>query len=160
MTTEDSKDGRPSLFSPEYVEQAEKLCRLGATDAELADFFGVSVRTLHRWKAEREDFCHSVKIGKEAADNRVERALYEKATGFAYVEQQAFKVRNSDGSETLETIEVERMAPPDTTAMIFWLKNRKKADWRDKIDQELSGPDGGPIEVKEIKINLVRPNGA
>jgi hypothetical protein len=145
----DEKDqgGRPSLFDPKYIEQAEKLCKLGATDAELADFFGVSVRTLHRWKAENEEFCHSIKLGKDVADTRVERALYEKATGFAYTEEQAFKVRNSDGSETLETIEVERLAPPDTTAMIFWLKNRKKSDWRDKIEQELTGADGGPVRI-------------
>jgi hypothetical protein len=151
MDTE-KDSGRPSKFDPAFTEQVEKLCRLGAADAELADFFQVSVRTLHRWKAEHEEFCHSIKVGKEAADSRVERALYERATGFAYVEEQAFKVRNADGSENLETIQVERMAPPDTTAMIFWLKNRKKVDWRDKQDIEHSG--NVTIQASELDVQL------
>lgn len=51
--------GRPSKFKPEFIEQAEKLCKLGATDLEMADFFEVDVRTLYRWKADNESFCHA-----------------------------------------------------------------------------------------------------
>lgn len=145
--------GRPTDYKPEYCEQAEKLCRLGATDIEIAEFFGVSVRTIHRWKAEHEEFCHSVKVGKEAADSRVERALYERASGFAYVEQQAIKIKTGPHTEAVEIVEVERQVPPDTQAISFWLKNRKAADWRDK--SELVANVAGAIEHSHtVKVEL------
>lgn len=137
--------GRPSLYKPEYAEQAEKLCRFGATDVEIAEFFDVSVRTVHRWKLDHEEFCHSISIGKESADSRVERALYERATGFTFKEDQAFKCRDSDGAEKVEVVTLEKQVPAETAAMIFWLKNRKKAEWRDKVEQEITGANGGAI---------------
>ncbi len=148
--------GRPSSYKPEYAEQAEKLCNLGATDNEVAEFFNVSVRTVHRWKLEQEEFCHALKIGKAAADERAERSLFHKANGFTYTEQQAFKVKTvtyKDGKrlkevEELQTIEVERFSPPDTTAMIFWLKNRKPGVWRDRHEHGL--------DVSEPLANLFR----
>ena len=126
--------GRPSLFSPEYVGQAEKLCRLGATDDELADFFGVSVRTLHRWKSENDEFCHSIKSGKEVADERVERSLYARALGYEHPE---VDIRVID--HAIVQTPIRKYYPPDTTAAIFWLKNRRPAQWRDKQDIEHSG---------------------
>lgn len=56
--------GRPTGFKPVFAKQAQKLAKLGATDIEIADFFGVTVRTLHRWKAEYKEFCHSLKVSK------------------------------------------------------------------------------------------------
>ncbi len=131
--------GRPSLFKPEFVDLAEKLSRLGLTDIEMADIFEVSVRTLHRWKVESEEFCHSLKIGKEHADARIERSLYQRAAGYGFVEQQAIKVKVSQYEETVEVVDLERHMPPDTTAGIFWLKNRRSADWRDKQEVEHTG---------------------
>ena len=61
------------VFEPRFCVGASKLCALGATDLELADFFGIDVRTLHRWKFEFPDFCHSIKAAKATADERVER---------------------------------------------------------------------------------------
>lgn len=146
--------GRPTKYKPEYCEQAEKLCRLGATDVELADFFGVSVRTLHRWKIESEEFCHSIKAAKAEADDRIERALYERASGFEYKEQQAIKVKVGPHEEKVEIVDVERMAPPDTTAMIFWLKNRRPENWRDKVDHTLANPDGSALN---LTVQFVKP---
>jgi hypothetical protein len=140
--------GRPSKYEPEFAAQAEKLCRLGATDAELADFFEVSVRTLHRWKIENEGFCHSLKSAKAEADDRIERALFARASGFEYIEQQAIKIRTGEGTaERVEVVEVERVAPPDTTAAIFWLKNRRPEQWRESKAVELTGKDGGAIQT-------------
>jgi hypothetical protein len=145
--------GRPSDYKPEYAEQAVKLCRLGATDIELAEFFDVSVRTIHRWKSEYEEFCHSIKAGKEHADNRVERALYERASGYAFVEQQAIKVKTGQYTEAVEVVDVERQMPPETPACIFWLKNRKAAEWRDKVETELSGA----VQIGRMVREIVRP---
>lgn len=152
MEQENDQQGRPTLYKEEYAQQAQKLCKFGATDVEIAEFFDVSVRTIHRWKTEHEEFCHSISIGKEYADSRVERALYEKATGFSYKEDKAFKCRDGDGAERVEVVTLDMQAPADTPAMIFWLKNRKKAEWRDKIEHEHGGPDGQPITVKLIEL--------
>lgn len=129
--------GRPTDFLQEYVEQAEKLCELGATDEEIADFFGQSVRTIYRWKNSFPEFCQALKIGKELADERVKRSLYQKATGFRYTEEQAIKIRTGQYEEDVEVVEVERRALPDTPSAIFWLKNR--CGWTDKTEIQHSG---------------------
>lgn len=138
--------GRPTKFKPEFVEQATKLAGLGATDREVADFFKVDERTLHRWKAENEEFCHALKIGKGPADDRVEQSLYRRAVGY---EQDDIHFSSYEGVVT-ETPYV-KIVPPDTTAMIFWLKNRRPEIWRDVKAQELSGPNG-----EKLVINIKR----
>ena len=55
--------GVKSTYKPEYAEQARKLCLLGATDKELADFFGCNEATINNWKARRPDFLESIKEG-------------------------------------------------------------------------------------------------
>lgn len=125
--------GRPSKYQPSFVVQAKKLAELGATDREVADFFEVDERTLNRWKHEHEDFCQSLRVGKEAADARVIQSLYRKAIGY---EQDAVKIAVNAQGEVTQVPFIERHAP-DTTAAIFWLKNRASADWRDKIDHSV-----------------------
>lgn len=148
--------GRPSKFQPEYVEQARKLCLLGATDQEIADFFEVEVRTIYRWKAEHDEFCQSLKAGKEVADERVERSLFQKAIGY---EQEEVKIFMPAGAEAPVYAPFRAKVAPDTTAAIFWLKNRRPDLWRDKQQTELTGPDGGPIkaEVTRVERTIVRP---
>ena len=126
--------GRPSLYKPEYAEQAAKLCALGATDADLADFFEVTIRTIENWRSQNEDFFRSIKEAKEAANDRVERSLYQKAIGYSH---DAVKIFQHQG-EVIEAPYREHY-PPDSTAAIFWLKNRRKDDWRDKQEHEHSG---------------------
>ena len=126
--------GRPTKYKPEFIEQAKKLCALGATDIELADFFEVEVRTLYRWKGEHPEFCQSLKVGKDVADDRVERSLFSRATGYEHDEVDIRVI----GGDIVQT-PVRKFYPPDTTAAIFWLKNRRGADWREKQDVQHSG---------------------
>lgn len=126
--------GRPTLYRPEYAEQAEKLCRLGATDADLADFFGVTKRTIERWRSMHQQFCRSVTIGKEDADNAVERSLYQKAVGY---EQEAVKIFMPAGAAKPVYAPYREKVAPDTAAAIFWLKNRRKDAWRDRTEQDV-----------------------
>ncbi len=125
----ESKRGRPSKFKPEFVKQAEKLCVLGATDEEIASFFEVEVRTIYRWKLDNNDFCQALKAGKDSADERVERSLYQKAVGYR---QQAVKIFMPAGADNPVYAEYVEHLAPDTTAAIFWLKNRRPNDWREK----------------------------
>jgi hypothetical protein len=132
--------GRPSSYKSEYAEQAAKLCLLGATDADLADFFGVSDRTIYRWQIEFPEFCQALKAAKAQADDRVERSLYHRAVGYTF---DAVKIFQYEGAPV--QVPYREHVPPDTTAMIFWLKNRRCNEWRDR--RELTGADGGPVEI-------------
>ena len=101
--------GRPSSFRPEFVEQARKLCELGATDLELADFFEVDVRTIYRWQAQEDAFCHALKAGKVAADERVTRSLYHRACGYTQDAVRSSSIRVSlSGSPIGSTFRLTR----------------------------------------------------
>lgn len=141
---EKPKAGRPSSYRPEFAKDAEKLCALGATDIDLADFFEVSDRTIYRWAAEHTAFCQALKAGKAVADERVERSLYHKAVGYTFDSEKVFQHQG----EIVRTKTREHVAP-DTTAAIFWLKNRKSAEWRDVSRTEHTGKDGGPIKTEQ-----------
>jgi hypothetical protein len=124
--------GRPSEYLPEYNTQVYKLCLLGATDKELADFFGVSEQTVNAWKINYPDFLESLKKGKEKADMEIAESLYERAKGYEITREQAFKVKDANGNEDIKVVPVTEEIPADPTSMIFWLKNRKSREWRDK----------------------------
>lgn len=127
--------GRPSGYKPEYATQAAKLCKLGATDCDLADFFDVSVRTIANWQARHPEFLQALKSGKTEADDRVERSLYQRAVGYEY---DAVKIFNANGQPLI--VPYREKCPPDTTAAIFWLKNRRSEAWRDVHKHEHGGP--------------------
>lgn len=129
-----SERGRPTDYEPKFAEQAQRLCQLGATDIELAEFFGVDVRTVYRWKHAHDDFCQAVIAGKDALDDRVERSLYQRAVGYTFESEKVFQYQGQIiRAGTLEHV------PPDPGAALNWLKNRRGEKWRDKIDHEHSG---------------------
>lgn len=118
--------GRPTDYKLEFVEQVKKLCLLGATDIEIADFFGVSVATIYRWSIKYPDFCEARTLAKELADNRVERSLYHRAIGYTFEAEEIFQYQGE-----VVRAKVRKHVPPDTSSMIFWLKNRRRDQWRD-----------------------------
>ncbi len=130
--------GRPSKYKEEYCEQAEKLARLGATDKEMADFFGVTEQTLNNWKTDKDGnetpFFESLKRGKVESDARVVDSLYQRALGYSCREDKVFLV---DKKPLI--VPMIKQYPPDTTAAIFWLKNRRPNEWRDKQEMQLNG---------------------
>lgn len=130
---------RPSLFKPEYVEWAEKFAQLGATDKDLASVFEVSLSTIEAWKRDKVEFLNALKRGKMIADANVASKLFHRATGYEHPEDDIRTVSMGDGagSEIVITPTVKHY-PPDTTAAIFWLKNRRPDLWRDKVHQEIS----------------------
>lgn len=137
--------GRPSDYRDEYPEQVRKLCLLGATDKEIADFFNVSVATLYNWRESKPEFLEATIQGKKIADANVAERLYERAIGY---EHDDMHVSSYQGDVTLTPI--RKYYPPDTQAASLWLRNRQSDKWRDKVDHELSGKDGGPIETNDV----------
>lgn len=137
--------GRPSKFDGIDLEQVRMLATRGWTDAQMAEFFHVNPDTWHEWKKVHPEFSESLKDWKLEADNRVERALYERAIGYEHPEDKIFQY---EGRPVV--VATVKHYPPDTPAGIFWLKNRQPDKWRDK--QELSVPDG--LTIKQL---LIRP---
>ena len=135
--------GRPSLYRKEYAEQAYKLCLLGATDVQMADFFAVEEKTINNWKAAQPDFFQSITRGKLIADARVAERLFQRAMGYQH---EAVKIFMPAGaSEPVYAPYVEHY-PPDTQAASLWLRNRQPAKWRDRVEH--TGADGGPLVVR------------
>lgn len=128
------------------LEEIEAWCRDGLIDEDIAKLLGVAYSTFKEYKKSKSALSDALKRNKSIADIRVEESLYEKATKRTIVKQVPMKLKRTyieDGyvltEEYIETVEVEEEIPPDTTAMIFWLKNRKPSEWRDKRDVEHSG---------------------
>lgn len=125
------KTGRPSKFNGIDLSRVEILAKRGWTDADMAVFFGVCPKTWANWKDEHPTFLQALKDWKIEADARVERSLYERATGYSHPEDKIF---NNEGKPLV--VPTIRHYPPDTTACIFWLKNRQPERWRDRTEVE------------------------
>lgn len=149
--------GRPkediSLYD-KYVKGKEELiiadCRNGADLKGLAARLGCGLTTVKKIKRECPEFNELIKDSRDEADLKVESALYRRALGYEY-EEVSTEVRvNQDGVGTTTYVKkTKKQVPPDTTAQIFWLKNRKPDSWRDK--QEVKVETNSYIEaLKEL----------
>lgn len=153
------KGGRPSKYEthvlPRMVE-IEGWARDGLIDEQIAKNLGVAYSTFRVYKSKHPALSAALKRSKAIADREVENALFKNATGYEYTEEQAIKLKKVfylDGKrheeERVEVVEVKKYRFPDTTAQIFWLKNRKPREWRDKQEVEHSG-DVGVVIVDDI----------
>lgn len=163
--------GRPTDYREEYNEQAYKLCLLGATDEELASFFGVSESTINNWKKDYPEFLESVTRGKTIADAEVANSFHKRAVGYQFDEVTFEKVdtRERIEEETEDTIKdeiykkriVTKHLPPDPGAALNWLKNRQPKKWRDKTEVEANNTNVNynsaeltPEEIKKINQSI------
>lgn len=141
-----NKGGRPTKYKATYCGQVYKLCLLGATDKDIADFFEVTESTINLWKTTYYRFSESIKKGKKLADMIVAESLFQRSKGATVKKQTAIKVRTTGSDENgkrytkeeIQVINLKEQIPPDTTAMIFWLKNRHSKEWRDKQEVEVT----------------------
>lgn len=134
---------RPSKYKLEFAKQAAVACKLGATDQDLSELFSVSRSTVNLWKIEFLEFSDALKDAKTVADARVERALYQKAVGYSHPEDD---IKMYEG-QVIITPTVKHY-PPDTTACIFWLKNRMPEQYR--ANPEDDGGSGADKLVKAV----------
>lgn len=143
-----AKVGRPTDFREEFIEQAYNLTLLGATDAELANFFKVTETTINNWKIDYPKFFESLKEGKEEADAKVAKSLYNRALGYSHEDEKIF---NDDGKALI--VPTTKHYPPDVTAAIFWLKNRQPKIWRDKPQE-----DAEDVRDISVNVNIIKPD--
>ena len=143
-------------LTPDGLTRLEAYARDGLTDEQISEKLGIGTTTLYRWQDTYREIREALKRGKEVVDIEVENKLLQRAKGYEYIETTYERIENMvvepDGSVNvipgtkIKTV-VKQMAP-DVTAQIFWLKNRKSADWRDKAELEHSGK----IELPNITI--------
>ena len=106
----------------------ESWARDGLTDEQIAHNMGISTATLYNYKKSHLEILNALKKGKEVVDYEVENALLQRALGYEYEE---IKIEKEHG-EITKKVTIKKRMPPDTTAQIFWLKNRKPDKWREK----------------------------
>ena len=131
MTAAKKPKGAAPVYRSEFDAQAHRLALLGATDREVAEFFGVTERTVNTWKTKHPSFGASLREGKIAADARVAESLYRAAVGGGIVRQTRVET-DPDGLE--KRIVTESEQPADVQAARWWLKNRAPVKWKDKVE--------------------------
>lgn len=155
-------------IKPDNLTLLTAWARDGLIDKEIAEKMNVSPPTLYKYKKMFPQIVEALRKGKELVDVEVENALYKKALGYNVSVQKAFKVKdivyNENGkkvseTERIEYAEEEIHVPADTTAQIFWLKNRKRKDWRDKVEYESNSDDLNKVKELLSKISDEAKNG-
>ena len=136
--------GRPSKYDPGlHTQLVYWMAKNGLIDEQIAKELKISESTLNLWKQKHIEFSESIKKGKDIIDVLVEGSLLKRALGFDY--EEVTRERNKDGKIVIFK-KVKKYMPSDVTALIFWLKNRKPNEWRDR--KEISGIDGNPIKLE------------
>lgn len=134
-----------SKYKPTYARIATTLCgNLGATDYELAEVFGVQVQTLMVWRMRHPEFNAACKLGEDVSVDRVERALYARATGFQHMETKV----HFDKGGSVHTFDVTKVYPPDVEAAKFYLMNKRRKTW--KMRQEVTVEDAEYISTDDL----------
>lgn len=136
------KPGRPTKFSKTIQPHIQKMATRGFTDAEMAQILGVTEHTFCNWKLKYKSFFQSLSDWKLRADSEIERSLYERAHGYSHPDSTPKWIDGHPGADGYveghwEYSSQIKHYPPDATSMIFWLKNRQPARWRDKQELEV-----------------------
>ena len=127
-------------LEPDGLLRLEGWARDGLTDEQIARKAGINPATLYKWIERFPEIGEAIKKGKGPVDFEVENALLKRALGYTVTISKPIKVKTKKQLKDKGTIEEERVEyvdeeiyiAPDTTAQIFWLKNRRRSRWCDK----------------------------
>ena len=136
-------------LEPDKLILLEGWARDGLTEEQIAKNIGISRQSLWKWKEKEVDILNALKKGKEVVDIEVENALLKKALGYTITLHKQKVTKDGD----VVDIEEEVHIAPDTTAQIFWLKNRRKAQWRDKVEVETNADELNKVKELLSKIS-------
>lgn len=134
--TKPAKTGRKNAYytkiKPRLLEIAA-WCRDGLTDTQISELLGISYETFRLHKKNHYVFSDILMRTKSIVDINIENSLYQRAKGSKVKETIKETKTDKEGNVIFtRTKQIEKEVPPDTTAQIFWLKNRKPVQWRDK----------------------------
>ncbi len=141
-------------LTPDGLLQLEAWARDGLTYEQIASNCGIALSTLKDWRKRFSAISTALKKGKAVVDIMVENALYKRAMGYTFeevVHERTCVGKDDDGLPIYEMVETKRAikeVQPDVTAQIFWLKNRKPAEWRDKQQIDTNISTGGDFVLK------------
>lgn len=134
-------------LTKEGLVRIQGWARDGLDLEQIAENIGIARQTLRQWRNTHPSISAALKEGRDVSDRHVENALYKSAIGYEYDE--VTREPDEDGKLSVTKI-VHKQVQPNTTAQIFWLKNRKRKEWRDRVETEITGKDGGPLNVQQI----------
>lgn len=135
------------------ITRLEAWARDGLTLEQIAHNMGVADSTLRKWRDEHAAISAALKRGKEVVDVEVENALLKRALGYDYTEERV-EVSKENGKKTVKTTQTVKHVTPDTTAQIFWLKNRRPDKWRDKPSDDRDQADVEDLSPLADKLKL------
>lgn len=135
--------GRPSKFNEEIKSEAIRLARAGKTNEQISHILAICPKTFDNWKGRYPDFLRALKEAKLEADDLVKASLFRRATGYYHDEEKLFFFQGN-----VKRVKTVKHYPPDTTAAIFWLKNRQPKEWRDTYNVTPSPPEPGTTKKK------------
>ena len=138
-------------IAPEGLLKIQGWARDGLSDKQIAHNIGITQTTLYEWQKRFPELSEALKKGKEVVDREVENALLKRAMGYEYTEvtQEPVTDKDTGVTEMRVTKRVTKQIVPDVTAQIFWLKNRKPEEFRDKRDVDLSGHVELPVVLRD-----------
>jgi hypothetical protein len=146
--------GRPKDYEKIDLEQIKKFAKAGLSNEQIAELTDICIATLYNYQRDYPDFLEALKGGKENPDDKVERALYERAVGYLAPEEKVFYDANQ-GVTVSKTI--LRQYPPDTAAAFIWLQNRRPSKWKVKQVEDNEKPQGVTEALQNIaKALMVR----
>lgn len=136
---------RPNIndwLEPDQLARIQGWARDGLTMEQIAYNMNINKTTLYKWQKKSDNLINALKVSRDSADRQVENALFKNAIGFHYTEEQL----TDDG----EVVEVKKYSKPNTTAQIFWLKNRKPDEWREKQNVEHEGTVNQNMNISKL----------
>lgn len=142
--------GAPSKFEGVDLSLIRKYFEAGLTEGQVAMILGVARQTIYNWKKEYEELFDIIKAAKSEADDKVEHALYERATGYTHPDVHICQFEG----HVIKT-EIEKHYPPDTAAAFIWLKNRRPGEWKDKKEVKVDTPNGQDKPLDDAQLATI-----
>ena len=149
--------GRKSLadewLTKDGLLSIQDWARRGLDDKQIAKNIGISTTTFYDWRNKHPSFAEALKSGKRPVDVEVENMLLKRAMGYEYEEVTTELIEQADGTKRKHIKKTLKQVLPDTTAQIFWLKNRRPDLWRDKpvVPKKVEEADDGFLKALEEK---------
>ena len=145
-------DLKPPKFKTQRDDRVYNFCLLGASNKDLCRMLNISGATFSRWRKVKPEFQRAIYLGKEHADARVAKSLFNRAVGYTHKE---IKIATYMGDIT-DTQEFDKHYPPDVAAIKMWLINRDPDRWRDLTSTELTGKNGQPLQTMNANIDITK----